>query len=109
MDTINKNISVNDILLKLSKKPMEMDEFLSVERYFNALRESYLIDLINVSDFYNKDIYDFYFIIEDTSKNWAKKLILKKTMADLVLKYRVVDFLVIREYKDHGLELIKND
>jgi len=109
MDTINKNISVNDILLKLSKKPMEMDEFLSVERYFNALRESFLIDLINVSDFYNKDIYDFYFIIEDTSKNWAKKLILKKTMADLVLKYRVVDFLVIREYKDHGLELIKND
>ena len=57
---------------------MEMDEFLSVERYFNALRESFLIDLINVSDFYNKDIYDFYFIIEDTSKNWAKKLILKK-------------------------------
>jgi len=109
MDTINKNISVNDILLKLSKKPMEMDEFLSVERYFNALRESFLIDLINVSDFYNKDIYDFYFIIEDTSKNWAKKLILKKTMADLILKYRVVDFLVIREYKDHGLELIKND
>ena len=109
MDTINKNISVNDILLKLSKKPMEMDEFLSVERYFNALRESFLIDLINVSDFYNKDIYDFYFIIEDTSKNWAKKLILKKTMVDLILKYRVVDFLVIREYKDHGLELIKND
>jgi len=109
MDTINKNISVNDILLKLSKKPMEMDEFLSVERYFNALRESYLIDLINVSDFYNKDIYDFYFIIEDTSKNWAKKLILKKTMVDLIIKYRVIDFLIIRDYKNNDLELIKND
>ena len=109
MDTINKNISVNDILLKLSKKPMEMDEFLSVERYFNALRESYPIDLINVSDFYNKDIYDFYFIIEDTSKNWAKKLILKKTMVDLIIKYRVIDFLIIRDYKNNDLELIKND
>jgi hypothetical protein len=109
MDTINKNISVNDILLKLSKKPMEMDEFLSVERYFNALRESFLIDLINVSDFYNKDIYDFYFIIEDTSKNWAKKLILKKTMVDLIIKYRVIDFLIIRDYKNNDLELIKND
>ena len=109
MDTINKNISVNDILLKLSKKPMEMDEFLSVERYFNAMRESFLIDLINVSDFYNKDIYDFYFIIEDTSKNWAKKLILKKTMVDLIIKYRVIDFLIIRDYKNNDLELIKND
>ena len=109
MDTVNKNISVNDVLLKLAKKPMKNDEFLSVERYFNALKDSFLIDLINVGEYYNKDVFDFYFIIEDSSNKWAKKLILKKTMVDLIIKYRVIDFLIIRDYTNHDLELIKND
>ena len=108
-DKIEKHISVNDILLKLAKKPMEIDEFLSVERYFNALKSAGLIDIIDTSHFYFKEVFDFYFIIEDSSRHWAKKIILKKTMADLIVKYRVIDYLIIKEYESEHKNLIKHD
>ena len=63
MSEVNKNISVNDVLLKLAKKPMKMDEFSSIERYFNALHDSFLIDFVNVGWYYDKNLYDFYFIL----------------------------------------------
>ena len=100
-DSVEKHVSVNKILLKLTKTPMKMEEFTSIEHYFNALRDAFLIDIIGTSHYYNKDVYDFYFIIEDTSKNWAKKLILKKSMVDLILKYRVIEYLIVKYYKDH--------
>lgn len=105
---ISKHISVNQILLELSKNPMKIDEFKSVERYFNALKDACLLDVIGTAHYYNKETYDFYFIIEDSSRNWAKKLIIKKTMVDLILKYRVIDYIVIEEYKHLHFELINN-
>ena len=109
-DKIEKNISVNDILLKLTKTPMKMDEYLSIERYFNALRDACLIDVVGASHYYNKDVFDFYLIIEDSVKNWNKKVILKKTMADLIIKYRVIEYLIVKEYQDiQSNILIAND
>jgi hypothetical protein len=97
-DSIDKNISVNEILLKLTKKPMKKEDFLSVERYYNALKSANLIDIIGVGHFYDKQTYDFYFVIEDASKNWSRKVVLKKTMADLILKYGVIDYIIIKNY-----------
>lgn len=106
---INKHISVNKILLELTRKPMKIDEFKSVERYFKALKEACLLDVIGTAHYYDKEIYDFYFTIEDSVQHWAKKLILKKSMVDLILKYRVIDYIVIEEYKHLHFELINND
>ena len=109
MSEVNKNISVNDGLLKLAKKPMKMDEFSSIERYFNALHDSFLIDFVNVGWYYDKNLYDFYFILEDTTTKWSKKIIMKKTMVDLIIKYRVIEFLIIKHYTNHDLILVEND
>ena len=108
-NNIEKHVSANDILLKLTKKPMPMEDFLSIERYFTALKNACLIDVIGTSHFYDKQIYDFYFIIEDSSRNWGRKIILKKSMADLIVKYRVIEYLIIKEYQEHNPQLVEHD
>ena len=47
-ETQNKNISINEIILKLTKKPMDIEDFESIGRYFNALKQANLIDLVGL-------------------------------------------------------------
>ncbi len=101
-ETQNKNISINEIILKLTKKPMDIEDFESIGRYFNALKQANLIDLVGLVHFYDKQMYDFYFILEDSSTGVAKKVITKKTMVDLIIKYDVIGYIVANDYiKDH--------
>jgi hypothetical protein len=98
IDSIDKNISVNDILLENMGNPINEDEFKNISKYFDNLKQVGLIDLIEVSHFYDKSGFDFYFIIGDASRNWYKKLILKSTIIDLVLKHRIINYIVQKYY-----------
>ena len=90
-ETQNKNISINEIILKLTKKPMDIEDFESIGRY-----------LVGLGHFYDKENYDFYFILEDSSTGVAKKIITKKTMVDLIIKYDVIGYIIANDYiKDH--------
>jgi hypothetical protein len=95
---IGKNISVNDIFIEQHVSPIGDDELLKIERYYESLKKAGFIDLVMNGHFYDKNIYDFYFVIGDASKNWYRKLILKSTVIDLVLKHKIINFVTLKYY-----------
>jgi hypothetical protein len=98
MIEVENEISVNDIL---RMDTLTDDKVNQISIYFNDLKKAGLIDLIRNGHYYDKNKYDFYFIIGDASKNWYMKLILKSTILDLVLKYKIINF-VVHEYYEHN-------
>jgi hypothetical protein len=94
VDDIDKNISVNDIIIENRVNPINQHDSNEISMYYENLRKAGLIDLINYGHYYDKNKYDFYFDLGDASRNWYKKIVLKSTIADLVLKYRIINFLV---------------
>jgi hypothetical protein len=101
LEDLSKNISVNDILIDFITNPISDEEFSDIEKYYENLRKAGFIDLIHNSHYYNKSTYDFYFTIGDASKNWYRKLILKSSIVDLVLKYKIINF-VVHKYHEHN-------
>jgi hypothetical protein len=98
IDNIDNNISVNDILIQNMVNPISEEEFNRLSQYYESLKRACLIDLVNYGHYYDKSKYDFYFNIGDASKGWYKKLILKSNIVDLVLKHRIINFLVLKYY-----------
>lgn len=99
-EDVSKNISVNDILIEHIMNPISDEEFSKIENYYENLRKAGFIDLIHNSHYYDKSTYDFYFTVGDSSSNWYRKLILKSSIIDLVLKYKILNF-VVHKYYEH--------
>ncbi len=93
-----KNISVNDVLIQNQSTPINSDEFKQMSEYFESLKRVGFLDLITNGQYYDKSKYDFYFIIGDASKNWYRKLIVKSTILDLIVKRQLIKFVVLKYY-----------
>jgi hypothetical protein len=95
---VDKNVSVNDIILQNIENPISDEEYQKIEEYYLNLKKVGLIDLIQHSHYYDVSKYDFYFVIGDASSNWYRKLIFNTSTLDLVLKYKIINFVVHKYY-----------
>lgn len=93
---IDRNISINEKILELRKNPLTDEQIQGIAGYFDQLRKAELVDIIDFAHYYDSDKYDFYFNLEDSSSadTWSGKLIMKSTYVNLVLKNRILDYLV---------------
>lgn len=96
INEVDRDISVNDVIIENTLHPI--NDFDKVLLYYENLKKAGLINLITYGQYYDKDRYDFYFNLGDASRNWYKKLILKSTIVDLVLRYRIINFIVQQNY-----------
>jgi hypothetical protein len=99
INSVDKNISVNSIIIENHYKPITDHELDKLSKYYNDLKKAGLIDLINFSSYYDKDKYDFYFNLGDASGNWYRKLILKSSIVDLVINHNIINFVVEMYYE----------
>lgn len=97
-EDVSKNISVNDILIEQHLQPISDRDLEKIGKYYEALKKAGFLDLVSNGHFYDKNIYDFYFVIGDASKNWYRKLILRSTVVDLVIKRKIINFVVLKYY-----------
>lgn len=100
---IEREVSVNKILLDNIKNPLSEGDYEKIEEYYLALKKAGLVDLIGPYHYYDKEIFDFYFHIYDGSKSKVKKLVLKKNIVDLVLKHKIINYIVIKNHEYFSL------
>ena len=98
LENINRSVSVNNILLELDTIEMDDEQLNKWEDYFNSFSRSSFLKIIDITHFYNKNYYDFYFILEDSANNWTKKIILTSNIVDLVLKHKLLHYITIKYY-----------
>jgi hypothetical protein len=96
---IDRSISVNKLLLEFSEMNLTDGDMDKLDKYYHSLVNGSFLKVIGISHFYDKNYYDFYFVIEDSSLNWTKKIIMTSNIVDLVLKHKILHYIAIKYYK----------
>lgn len=98
LENINRSVSINQILIELDEMDVTDEQLNKWENYFNSFVKSSFLKIIDITHFYDKNHYDFYFILEDSFDNWTKKVILSSNIVDLVLKHKILHYITIKYY-----------
>lgn len=98
LTNIDRWISVNELLLEVNEMNLTDEDINKWVRYYHSLVDSSFLKVIEITHFYDKNYYDFYFVIEDSSLNWTKKIIMTSNMVDLVLKHKILHYIAFKYY-----------
>ena len=99
LTNIDRWVSVNELLLEVNEMNLSDEDINKWVRYYHSLVDSSFLKVIEITHFYDKNYYDFYFVIEDSSLNWTKKIIMTSNIVDLVLKHKILHYIAIKYYK----------
>ena len=98
LTNIDRWVSVNELLLEVNEMNLSDEDINKWVRYYHSLVDSSFLKVIEITHFYDKNYYDFYFVIEDSSLNWTKKIIMTSNMVDLVLKHKILHYIAFKYY-----------
>lgn len=92
---VGQTINVDTLIKNIIKKPLTAKEFADIETYFNSYKRINFIKELDKGHIYDKNEYDYYIVLEHSS--WYVKLVMRRSIAHLVYKYRIPDYLLSKK------------
>lgn len=92
------NVSVNGYLKKMNKDPLSKEELTLISNYTNNLIKSELLNIVDIGHFYDNKKYNKNLTLSDTYNNKHIKLVFNENIHDLLIKYKILEFIIYKEF-----------
>ena len=71
-------------------------DYILIDNFYNSLLKCGMIREIKKGYIYDKDEFDYYITLYDKNR-WSLKLIMKRSLVELVKKRNIIEYLIIKK------------